>query len=53
MLHRILENFLGNARKYTRRGQITLAAGLWQTTDGPTELHLSVRDTGIGIAPDK
>lgn len=42
-----LINLLGNAVKYTEEGLITLRV---QQIEG--ELHLSVIDTGIGIAPE-
>ena len=51
-LAQILSNLLNNAAKYTNRGGcITLAA---QTEAAPQgrQLRLSVRDNGIGIAPE-
>ncbi|HYR25021.1 MAG TPA: ATP-binding protein, partial [Aquabacterium sp.] len=47
-LEQILLNLLSNALKFTTAGQITLAAGLDQG-----QLHLSVRDTGIGMSADQ
>lgn len=43
----ILWNLLANAVKFTESGGITIAA-----TRNPSELHISIRDTGIGIRPD-
>jgi signal transduction histidine kinase/DNA-binding response OmpR family regulator len=44
----ILRNFLSNALKFTEAGEIRVSAGL----DGPSTVVFSVRDTGIGIAPE-
>jgi CheY-like chemotaxis protein len=44
----VLINFLTNACKFTSHGSITFGYDV-----RPTELYLYVRDTGIGIAPDK
>lgn len=43
-LRQILLNLLGNAAKFTARGQITLGAEA-----APPYLHIRVSDTGIGI----
>ena len=50
-LNRVLLNLLGNAIKFTEAGRIDVEAAL-EREDGPESLRLSVRDTGIGIAPD-
>ena len=48
LLETIVGNLLSNAIRYTPAGgRVTLSAGL-----GPDTLALSVRDTGIGIAPE-
>jgi HAMP domain-containing protein/signal transduction histidine kinase/DNA-binding response OmpR family regulator len=61
-LHQILKNLLSNAFKFTHQGQVTirvaLAASGWSVTHpvlsrSPQVLAFAVRDTGIGIAPDK
>jgi signal transduction histidine kinase/CheY-like chemotaxis protein len=44
----VLINFLTNACKFTSHGSITFGYDV-----RPTELYIYVRDTGIGIAPDK
>ena len=46
-LTQILHNLLSNAVKFTERGTVTVSA---QNEDD--NLHLSVRDTGIGIRPE-
>jgi two-component system, OmpR family, phosphate regulon sensor histidine kinase PhoR len=47
-IHSIVSNLLSNAAKYTPRdGEIELA---WWTD--PVGAHISVRDTGCGIAPE-
>ncbi|MDM8549451.1 response regulator [Desulfobacterales bacterium HSG2] len=54
-LNQILINLMGNAVKFTERGEIILKV---QLSDKPgsennVELLFSVRDTGIGISPER
>ena len=54
-LKQILVNLVGNAIKFTEKGEILIVAKqVWRKSDNGDVpfLHLSVRDTGIGIAPD-
>src|SRR5262249_14759394 len=46
-------NLAGNAIKFTDHGEVVLHAWNATTTDGIVEVHFSVRDTGIGISPEK
>jgi PAS domain S-box-containing protein len=47
-IRQVLTNLLDNAIKFTERGTVSLRA----QTQGD-QLHFEVRDTGIGIAPDR
>ncbi|TCK38558.1 multi-sensor hybrid histidine kinase [Paraburkholderia sp. BL8N3] len=48
-LLQVLRNLVSNAFKFTERGRVTVAV----QTAGEHALRFDVRDTGIGIAPDK
>ncbi|MBC2606355.1 ATP-binding protein [Pelagicoccus albus] len=48
-LRQIVQNLVANACKFTDKGSIEISANLAPTSDGDTELKLSVKDTGIGI----
>lgn len=49
----IILNLLGNAIKFTEQGEITVSAGIEILVDDTAIVNISVRDTGIGIAPDQ
>ena len=46
-------NLIGNAIKFTERGEVCLRVQKEAERDGQVVLHFSVRDTGIGVAPEK
>ena len=49
-LRQVLVNLLGNAVKFTEKGEVTLSASSAPAGDGKIELHFAVTDTGIGIS---
>ena len=50
-LQQILFNLVGNAVKFTSSGEVFVSVHCLSSQ--PPELHFSVRDTGIGIPPDR
>ena len=52
-LFQIVVNLVGNAIKFTERGEVVVDVAQETGTEGQARLHFSVRDTGIGISPDK
>lgn len=52
-LRQVLLSLLNNAVKFTEQGGINVCVTGTPTSDGQQELHITVRDTGIGIPPDK
>jgi two-component system sensor histidine kinase/response regulator len=53
-LEQVLLNLVGNAVKFTERGEIVLSVEVAARSPGRVRLRFAVRDTGIGIAaPDQ
>ncbi|MGH9684969.1 MAG: response regulator [Candidatus Acidiferrales bacterium] len=51
-LRQVLVNLVGNAVKFTEKGEVVLEVAS-EAIDGARLLHFRVRDTGIGIRKDK
>jgi signal transduction histidine kinase/DNA-binding response OmpR family regulator len=51
-LRQIIVNLLGNAIKFTESGEVVLSVKPEAEETGSCTLHFTVRDTGIGIAPE-
>ena len=45
----VLTNLMGNASKFTEKGEIELFIGIEEEDETRVKLHTKVRDTGIGI----
>ena len=52
-LRQVLANLVGNAIKFTERGEVAVRLECLDQTEGQATLRFSVRDTGIGIAGDQ
>jgi two-component system, sensor histidine kinase and response regulator len=57
-VRQVLLNLLSNAVKFTDRGEVLLTLNLARTPEAPTcepraDLRFAVRDSGIGIAPER
>jgi len=51
-LRQVLINLAGNAVKFTEHGGVTVHVSSQGETDAGVRLKFSIRDTGIGIAPE-
>lgn len=51
-LQQILTNLIGNAIKFTERGEVSVSLRLASDASGEPLLEFSVTDTGIGMAPE-
>ena len=52
-LRQIVNNLVGNALKFTERGEIVVTANLESREGDSLLLHFTVRDTGIGIPAER
>ncbi len=55
-LRQVVSNLVGNAIKFTQRGEVSIALALETSasvaSSGGSRLHFRVRDTGVGIPPE-
>ncbi len=52
-LRQILTNLVGNAVKFTEKGHVLVRVVGFEADAGQVQLHVTVEDTGIGIAGDQ
>jgi len=52
-LRQVLANLVSNAIKFTEAGEVVVSAGIQESLDGQISVQLIVRDSGIGISPEK
>ena len=52
-IRQVILNLVGNAIKFTERGEVAVGVEVETQRHQDVLLHFSVRDTGIGIAPEK
>ncbi|MBZ5516283.1 MAG: PAS domain S-box protein [Acidobacteriia bacterium] len=52
-LRQVLINLIGNAVKFTERGEVVASLETESRSRDEVVLHFSVKDTGIGIPPEK
>lgn len=52
-LRQVLLNLLGNALKFTERGEVVLRVGCKAQAGTQVRLHFAVQDSGIGITPEQ
>lgn len=49
----VLTNLVSNAVKFTLNGSVTIEVSVLKKDDAKASIYFSVKDTGIGIPPDK
>jgi len=52
-LRQMMVILIGNAIKFTERGEVFVAAEARERTETSVELRIAVHDTGIGVSPEK
>jgi PAS domain S-box-containing protein len=52
-LRQVLLNLVGNAVKFTERGEVAISVDIETSGDSDLQLHFSVSDTGIGIPEEQ
>jgi PAS domain S-box-containing protein len=52
-LYQILINLLSNSLKFTEKGEVKLKVDLIEENKNSVNVRFEIKDTGIGIAPDK
>lgn len=52
-LRQVIVNLVGNAIKFTPKGEVVVEVNSTSRTGSDLELQFSIRDTGVGIAEDK
>jgi PAS domain S-box-containing protein len=52
-LRQVVVNLIGNGIKFTNRGEVAVRVALESRGQDLVQLHFVVRDSGIGISPDK
>ncbi len=49
----VLLNLAGNALKFTSQGEVSIRVSVEKITQSSVQLHVAVRDTGVGIPTEK
>jgi signal transduction histidine kinase/CheY-like chemotaxis protein len=52
-LRQVIVNLVGNAIKFTERGEILMSVTQEAESSGVVSLHFAIKDTGVGIPADK